>query len=155
MPEVVISSRSGASTAPPPAALQPSMRILKRPSAAPVPDSTSSSPALEQKTFADREAQYQAARERIFGDASSPSSNSIPGTPTLLAKPGGSSSTSANTSSQPSRQSTPQVAAVNIIRDPRGPDPADAGAPGRGNSRGFRGRRGANSAHATGQGVAK
>ncbi|KAF7333263.1 SUZ domain-containing protein [Mycena sanguinolenta] len=55
---------------PPAAALQPAMRILKRPSPSPSPTST---PAPEggAKTAAEalkeREARYAAARERIFG----------------------------------------------------------------------------------------
>lgn len=70
MPEVVISSSSTASTIPPPpiTAFQTPMRILKRPSAS--TNSTANSSASQGssgQTLAEREARYQAARERIFG----------------------------------------------------------------------------------------
>ncbi|KAI0330021.1 hypothetical protein GY45DRAFT_1434996 [Cubamyces sp. BRFM 1775] len=83
MPQVVIagSSTSGAAAlSPPPAALQPVLRILKRPQASatsstsmsPSPGhSAAGSPALStdaSKSYAEREARYQAARERIFGE---------------------------------------------------------------------------------------
>lgn len=93
MPELIVASAStGQSLAPlPPAALQPMLRILKRPSpnasannvgvpssapltsSSPGPTSGSgsgsgvTSPALR-GTLAEREAQYQEARNRIFGE---------------------------------------------------------------------------------------
>ncbi|KAI0828206.1 hypothetical protein BC628DRAFT_1364590 [Trametes gibbosa] len=76
MPHVVMASSStsaAAALSPPPAALQPVLRILKRPSA-----STTASPSTLQSaptsgSYAEREAAYHAARERIFGEAASPS----------------------------------------------------------------------------------
>ncbi|KAK0469063.1 uncharacterized protein EV420DRAFT_1633496 [Desarmillaria tabescens] len=61
MPTVVSSS----TPTPPPAAFQPVMRILKRPTNSPN-SSVSSVPSTE--SFREREARYQAARERIFGN---------------------------------------------------------------------------------------
>ncbi|KAJ7510604.1 hypothetical protein B0H11DRAFT_2215363 [Mycena galericulata] len=66
MPNLILSGSTHASVAAPPAAaFQPKMRILKRPTnAAPaaLPPSTVSG-----ETLKEREARYQAARERIFG----------------------------------------------------------------------------------------
>ncbi|KAJ7227587.1 hypothetical protein B0H12DRAFT_1240505 [Mycena haematopus] len=63
MPHLIASP---AAAAPPAAALQPAMRILKRPSA------TATSPSLPPvgpgETLREREARYRAARDRIFGD---------------------------------------------------------------------------------------
>ncbi|KAF7324745.1 SUZ domain-containing protein [Mycena kentingensis (nom. inval.)] len=67
MPTVVL-ARSSVSVAAPiaPAAFQPQLRILKRPtSASPAPAVVPTTPAGE--TLKEREARYQAARERIFG----------------------------------------------------------------------------------------
>ncbi|KAK0194472.1 hypothetical protein F5146DRAFT_998850 [Armillaria mellea] len=61
MPTVV----SNSTPTPPPAAFQPVMRILKRPAASSgVPAAPSGE---EEESFREREARYQAARERIFG----------------------------------------------------------------------------------------
>jgi len=90
MPELIVASASTSQSAAPlpPAALQPTLRILKRPSPASTnhtgvvtssgplgstsPGGTSgsgggTSPA-PRGTFAEREAQYQEARSRIFGE---------------------------------------------------------------------------------------
>ncbi|KAI9068655.1 hypothetical protein FKP32DRAFT_1587507 [Trametes sanguinea] len=75
VPQVVIAgSSTSAALSAPPAAFQPVMRILKRPSASPSPSSSSSgSPTANDqsasKSYAEREARYQAARERIFGES--------------------------------------------------------------------------------------
>ncbi|KAJ7861282.1 hypothetical protein B0H13DRAFT_2568349 [Mycena leptocephala] len=62
MPSLIV---SGAAAAPPAAALQPKMRILKRPTnAGPV---GLPPPTVAGETLKEREARYQAARERIFG----------------------------------------------------------------------------------------
>ncbi|KZT01622.1 uncharacterized protein LAESUDRAFT_763621 [Laetiporus sulphureus 93-53] len=70
MPELVISASSTAPVvSPPPAAFQPALRILKRPtsSASSSASATPPPPLTEsQKSYAEREAQYQAARQRIF-----------------------------------------------------------------------------------------
>lgn len=100
MPELIVASASTSQSLPPPppAALQPTLRILKRPSpntsannnnvgmASPTSlasTSTSSSgfgsgatsPA-QRGTLAEREAQYQEARSRIFGEKERPGSTS-------------------------------------------------------------------------------
>ncbi|TBU42965.1 hypothetical protein BD309DRAFT_865220 [Dichomitus squalens] len=138
MPELVIagSSTSGPSvTSPPPAAFQPVLRILKRPTATPSPStspssvSASSSPSSNAPsgTYAEREARYRAARDRIFGD-SSPSSDT-PGESGLQTP-------------QALKKSPPPV---EITREPKGPPIAQAGADGRGQGgdiRGFGSRRG-------------
>ncbi|KAJ7211062.1 hypothetical protein B0H12DRAFT_1329951 [Mycena haematopus] len=60
MPHLITSTAA----TPPAAALQPAMRILKRPSAAPT--SPLPPPAAPGETLREREARYQAARDRIF-----------------------------------------------------------------------------------------
>ncbi|KAF9224709.1 hypothetical protein BS17DRAFT_778892 [Gyrodon lividus] len=72
MPELIISPAStGQTVLPlPPIAFQPTLRILKRPppSQSASASSTSLASAQTRSTFAEREAQYQEARNRIFGD---------------------------------------------------------------------------------------
>ncbi|KDQ32982.1 hypothetical protein PLEOSDRAFT_1080401 [Pleurotus ostreatus PC15] len=65
MPEFLVKS-SSTIVAPPASAFQPQLRILKRPSATP-PASTSPSLVGARETVQQREAKYNAARERIFG----------------------------------------------------------------------------------------
>lgn len=97
MPELIVAAASTSRSLPPPppAALQPTLRILKRPSttntgiynntgagsSTPLgsssprptsgPSSGTTSPA-PRGTLAEREAQYQEARSRIFGDKDKP-----------------------------------------------------------------------------------
>ncbi|KAJ7784923.1 hypothetical protein DFH07DRAFT_786309 [Mycena maculata] len=110
MPNLILSGSSHAAAAPPAAAFQPKMRILKRPTnsgpVAPPP------PVAPGETLKEREARYQAARERIFG-----------------AEGEGPSSPGDKTSGQ-----TPP-AGVGVVRNPRGPAPNDDSAP-----KGFRAR---------------
>lgn len=70
MPEIQLSTTSLSSgvSLPPPAAFETPMRILKRPSATNSKSSPTATDTQTQKTFQEREAQYQAARERIFGE---------------------------------------------------------------------------------------
>jgi len=69
MPEIIASSATSSAIAPPAAAFDAPLRILKRPS----PDTNSSTSSIpSHKSFAKREADYQAARERIFSSASQP-----------------------------------------------------------------------------------
>ncbi|KAJ7323811.1 hypothetical protein DFH08DRAFT_886968 [Mycena albidolilacea] len=71
MPSLIISGSSTTSSAaapPPPAAFQPAMRILKRPSNA--GPAAAPPPVAAGETLKEREARYQAARERIFGSDS-------------------------------------------------------------------------------------
>jgi len=73
MPELIISpSSTGTSVvSPPPAAYQATMRILKRPSPSQsASNSTTSLSSQTRNTLAEREAQYQEARNRIFGTTS-------------------------------------------------------------------------------------
>lgn len=137
MPELVISASTATSLAalPPPAAFQPSLRILKRPSASPSP-SSSAAVDSQQKSFAEREAQYQAARDRIFG-GTPPSDASNTGRPIVKSRTPPSSTSPKLTSQNPPIS--------NVIRNPRGPDAVSCDYPtaqSRGVSRGFRGRRG-------------
>ncbi|CDO76541.1 hypothetical protein BN946_scf184395.g3 [Trametes cinnabarina] len=121
MPQVVIAGSSTSSTAalsPPPAALQPVMRILKRPSAS---SSSPSSPSpsgsaiandsIASNSYAEREARYQAARERIFGEArlAAPS------------PPDGLPSASEGTSGASAPHRTHAPTSVRVSREPKGP----------------------------------
>ncbi|KAI0768250.1 hypothetical protein BD413DRAFT_614581 [Trametes elegans] len=158
MPQVVIagSSTSGAAAlSPPPAALQPVLRILKRPSASgsATPSSTSSgtsSPAPSaaggglsaSNSYAEREARYQAARERIFGDSAVPDSRKAE-----AKKKAGSAASADIKGAGAEATSVP----VQIAREPKGPPSGarDGGAVAsggnigqNGDSRGFTSRRG-------------
>ncbi|KAF7799504.1 hypothetical protein EIP86_010739 [Pleurotus ostreatoroseus] len=178
MPEFVISSQGATASVlpPPPAAFQPALRILKRPAAASPAASASAAAADaavdQQRRFAEREAQYQAARERIFGDSGAAASSATASPP-----PSGSTSPSGtaraagmrvmqkDAPAMSTRQADLQTPpAASVIRNPRGPDDVPEGqASGRGgaSARGFRGRRGANSnsnnstSRSAGQGPAK
>ncbi|KZW00368.1 hypothetical protein EXIGLDRAFT_830775 [Exidia glandulosa HHB12029] len=78
MPEIVATSNT---VAPPIAALTGPMRILKRPTAGSTPSPAPSRPASS-KPLQEREADYAAARERIFGkDASSAEGKRPPSKP--------------------------------------------------------------------------
>jgi hypothetical protein len=107
MPSLVIAPSSTAPSlvSPPLTVFQPPPRILKRPSA-----STSSSAAELQthESFLDREAKYQAARERIFG------AESREGKDVLR-----------------NQRSDTLVPVTNIVRDPHGPDEDSRGFGGR------------------------
>ncbi|KAI0364524.1 hypothetical protein BV20DRAFT_1125569 [Pilatotrama ljubarskyi] len=141
MPQVVIANSStsaAAALSPPPAALQPTLRILKRPSASassssgstsPQP-SASSPPPTDASSYAEREARYQAARERIFGEA-----------------PAAANALRSTTPASPQTTNGPQaVPTVQIAREPKGPPPSAAaqgmGDPASGDVRGFVSRRG-------------
>ncbi|KAG1807476.1 uncharacterized protein BJ212DRAFT_1485594 [Suillus subaureus] len=81
MPELVISPSSTGTCVvpPPPAAFQPTMRILKRPSPSQsASNSTTSLSSQTRNTLAEREAQYQEARNRIFGTTGERGSDDIP-----------------------------------------------------------------------------
>ncbi|TFK85640.1 hypothetical protein K466DRAFT_587945 [Polyporus arcularius HHB13444] len=129
MPELVIagSSTINSAVSPPPEAFQPVLRILKRPTATAASSSSSTpTPDPDANSYAAREARYQAARERIFGDSS----------PTPDQQP-------ANSKTGPKKA----VASVQIAREPKGPPATQFGtAPGGtdqgGDARGFSSRRG-------------
>ncbi|KAG6816624.1 hypothetical protein H0H87_004471 [Tephrocybe sp. NHM501043] len=70
MPMLVIapSATSASYVVPPPqSAFQPTMRILKRPNSGANSKSATLPPSSSAETLKEREARYQAARERIFG----------------------------------------------------------------------------------------
>jgi hypothetical protein len=156
MPELVIAPTSTtASAAPVPVqALQPSMRILKRPSASASP-SPSSPPSAEaqQKTLAEREAQYRAARDRIFGTppaggVSAPAPAGVAGVAAAAAVAENGSSASSRLSSSASPRPQQSQSMTKPVRQPRGPDTVPHGStdPSLNNASGPKGfgRRGAN-----------
>ncbi|KAJ7748387.1 hypothetical protein B0H16DRAFT_1725572 [Mycena metata] len=97
MPNLIVSGSNHAAAAPPAAAFQPKMRILKRPTnSAPV---AAAPPTTSGETLKDREARYQAARDRIFGNE--PDGRASPGD----SKAGGGSG----------------LPPVGVARNPRGP----------------------------------
>ena len=109
MPELLISSSSTMSTAvPPPAtAFQAPMRILKRPSSQ-NSSSNSSSSQTPAESLAQREARYQAARERIFGGDDGSGINV-------------SDSGNGKFKHRELRKGSPSLPAVNVMRNPTGP----------------------------------
>ncbi|KAF9078550.1 hypothetical protein BDP27DRAFT_1309747 [Rhodocollybia butyracea] len=67
MPAFIVSSSSSSVASPPPAAaFQPALKILKRPTTN--ENAKSPSPSMSQESLEDREARYEAARKRIFGE---------------------------------------------------------------------------------------
>ncbi|CAE6461077.1 unnamed protein product [Rhizoctonia solani] len=74
MPQIQISSQS--TNLPPVAAIMPSMRILQRPKSTSASQSSSSPTPTSIKSLQEREADYKAARERIFAGSGGGSSAS-------------------------------------------------------------------------------
>ncbi|KAH7101197.1 hypothetical protein BKA62DRAFT_703867 [Auriculariales sp. MPI-PUGE-AT-0066] len=120
MPDIIPSSTLASSPVPTAAFTGP-MRILKRPAASSNP-SGNASPTPSAKPLADREAEYQAARERIFGSGNtggdSPKSSSEP--------PSRSQSQSRNSngrrdSNRSQSGSGSQQRGQQVSRQPRGP----------------------------------
>ncbi|CAE7143208.1 unnamed protein product [Rhizoctonia solani] len=73
MPQIQISSQSNV---PPVAAITPSMRILQRPKSNPSSQSSANQTPTSTKSLQEREADYKAARDRIFaGSGGSPGSS--------------------------------------------------------------------------------
>ena len=109
MPTIIPSASSSHPVVPPPpAAFQPQLKILKRPTnASPSP---SPSPHVNTQSLQEREARYQAARERIFGS--------------------GSSSAEASSSSLSAKKEE----GAKHIRQPKGPEGSDQ------REKGFKGR---------------
>ncbi|OCH87161.1 hypothetical protein OBBRIDRAFT_796476 [Obba rivulosa] len=110
MPELIIGSSSTTlAVPPPPAAFQPTLRILKRPSASPGSSTQGTYAAPETpRSYAEREAQYQAARERIFREGTkSPAGSEGRGRDRIKSPP----------RSEELGSSVP----VKIIREPKGP----------------------------------
>ncbi|KAK7683618.1 hypothetical protein QCA50_013456 [Cerrena zonata] len=125
MPELLISSSTMATSAPPPAAFQPTLRILKRPTPS-VSAASSGAPDSQQKSYAEREAQYQAARQRIFGAASPSTSVNF-----------GDGDTSQEIIPPLSTNNTqgPCLPPATIIRNPKGPDVGHGDGPSKGFNR--------------------
>ncbi|KAF8960945.1 hypothetical protein BDZ97DRAFT_1277599 [Flammula alnicola] len=126
MPALVISRGTSASVTTPSLPLNqpPAMRILKRPSASPSQSSTNVN-ATTGETLQEREARYQAARERIFGSSSeeTPENGDKKSNPTFK---------KATTSTLP-----PPSPATKAVRDPRGPSNGAANASGKSEDKGF------------------
>ncbi|KZO89642.1 hypothetical protein CALVIDRAFT_543398 [Calocera viscosa TUFC12733] len=119
MPQIVIAA--SASPAPPPTAFAPSMRILKRPQSASPKPATAAAP---QKSLAEREAEYKAARDRIFAanPGTAPSSSSTAGTSGSSST--GTRATSAGADKAPSAKNKldkPDKQPDTVVRQPRGP----------------------------------
>ncbi|KZT59267.1 hypothetical protein CALCODRAFT_199120 [Calocera cornea HHB12733] len=120
MPQIVIAGST--SSAPPPTAFAPSMKILKRPQSASPKPAASSAP---QKSLAEREAEYKAARERIFAakpGTPSPSSSGV-GTPSSSGT-GTKGVSGAGADKTPNARSRPEKADKQldtVVRQPRGP----------------------------------
>ncbi|KAI0088317.1 hypothetical protein BDY19DRAFT_950300 [Irpex rosettiformis] len=125
MPEVVIaSSATSASTiSPPPAAFQPSIRILRRPSAMSNGQPVTPQTNAQQKSFVQREVDYQLARDRIFGESSG-RAETVAST-VVKHDPSGSPTPRDAPGCLPPRNATPPTA--KIIRNPRGPDTSPNG----------------------------
>ncbi|KAH9474595.1 hypothetical protein JR316_0013057 [Psilocybe cubensis] len=116
MPALVISRGSSAASASASLPLNqpPAMRILKRPSPTVSPNQSSANLTPAGETFKEREARYQAARERIFGVSSSTSSDGQDKDGQDKAK--NSALKKASSPTPPSNQ-----AKNSVVRDPRGP----------------------------------
>lgn len=133
MPAVIMASSSTTSRTvlpSPPGAFQPTMRILKRPTGS---NSTPSTPptSASAETLKEREARYQAARERIFGEDGAARDSSS----TSLSSPKGQKERKSPTPNQ-------SASAAAVVRNPKGPaETLDAGTGGRTSSRGFGERR--------------
>jgi len=145
MPELVISGSSTASVVPPPpAAFQPTLRILKRPTASSSNSAASAAPQDTQKSYAEREAQYQAARERIF---SKEGARTPAGRRDSAEDDGAQASTRAMNGRALASPSPADTIGVKVIRGPRGPsalpgDDSQASSADVLPPRGFVGRRG-------------
>lgn len=124
MPQIIANNVSSNSSSVPIAAAavlsQPTMRILKRPT--PSKPSSPTPPPVSTPPLADRQARYEAARQRIFAE------------PTSSTPRQGSSSPSSNALGSRSNESGP---AVRVVREPHGP----ASSPDATTTRGFVGRR--------------
>ncbi|KAG6825565.1 hypothetical protein H0H92_003243 [Tricholoma furcatifolium] len=119
MPELIIapSAKSISHVVPPPAGVfQPTMRILKRPSST-TSKSATPPPSSSTETLKEREARYQAARDRIFGPDSSP--NTPMGEEPL--RNASQSPPPINFSGKRDRTKPSTPPATGVVRNPRGP----------------------------------
>lgn len=110
MPALVISRGSSAASASTSLPLNqpPAMRILKRPSPTVSPNQSSANLTPVGETFQEREARYQAARERIFGVSSSTSSDVQDKTNNSALK-------------KTASPTPPPNQGISVVREPRGP----------------------------------
>ncbi|RDB17228.1 hypothetical protein Hypma_001746 [Hypsizygus marmoreus] len=97
---------------PPPGAFQPAMRILKRPSSSTSANANANPTTPSGETLKEREARYQVARERIFGEGSA-SGNSNASSGSLGSKERGAE-----------RKERKERTGVNVVRNPKGPGDA-------------------------------
>lgn len=131
MPALVISPSSTSTRAilsPPPGAFEPKMRILKRPSASSSKSSTPPPSSTSAESLKEREARYQAARERIFGEESPGDGTTSPKSPREKKE----------RKSSGSPHNTP---GVTVVRNPRGPSQNSAESANGKSARGFGGQR--------------
>ncbi|PFH51171.1 hypothetical protein AMATHDRAFT_3302 [Amanita thiersii Skay4041] len=121
MPTVVVSSSSSAHQPPPPAAFQPALRILKRPSPSSTPLTPNASGDTPSTTLKEREARYQAARDRIFGIDSGTESG-VAGSTNIIATGSPNTSPIASPPLSDTGASSPlSTPTARILREPRGP----------------------------------
>lgn len=115
MPELIIAPSATHVLPPPPAAFQQTMRILKRPGSD-ASNKPATPPPSSAESLKEREARYQAARERIFGPdsgASTPLSEELTVDSTSLLE-------TVNSKDKRERTKVPTPSAA-IVRHPRGP----------------------------------
>jgi hypothetical protein len=130
MPSLVISRGFSSTTVAPSLPLNqpPTMRILKRPTGSGLSSPSGSSTNLSSlgETLQEREARYQAARERIFGHSSPDSMDSRDKSKSPTGK-----------KPTPSPTSTSPPPANKVVRDPRGPTNSADNSKGKAESKGF------------------
>ena len=131
MPSLVINRGSSATTVAPSLPLNqpPPMRILKRPTGSGLSSPSGSSANLSStlgETLQEREARYQAARERIFGPSSPESTDSRDKSKSPTGK-----------KPTPSPTPTSPPSANKVIRDPRGPTNVADNSKGKTENKGF------------------
>ncbi|KAG7095695.1 hypothetical protein E1B28_006409 [Marasmius oreades] len=95
MPVVSTTSSRSVTSPPPPGAFQPALKILKRPTSAINVHPRTPSPASSE-SLKEREARYQEARSRIFGDADSGSESKLSLATNITRNPYGPSSSQAS-----------------------------------------------------------
>ncbi|KAF9467188.1 hypothetical protein BDZ94DRAFT_1249804 [Collybia nuda] len=131
MPSLVLSPSSTSTRtilSPPPGAFEPKMRILKRPSAPSSKPSTPPPSSASAESLKEREARYQAARERIFGEESPREGSPSPKSPRERKE-------------RKSSGSPHHTPSVSVVRNPRGPSHNSAESTNGTVARGFGGRR--------------
>ncbi|EJU01614.1 hypothetical protein DACRYDRAFT_22679 [Dacryopinax primogenitus] len=125
MPQIIVTG--GSSPAPPPTSFTPAMRILQRPQSA---SPKAAAAATPQKSLAEREADYKAARQRIFA-----ANSEVQATSTSTSVPSTKTNNTSGTDKAPSlkKPNRAEKQSEAVVRQPRGP--------GSNSGRGFRNRR--------------